>query len=310
MPESFIHLHTHSAYSLAEGAIQTKDLVKLCAKEGMPALAVTDTNNMFGALEFAMEAQKGGIQPIIGTQMSVGSEGHQLVLLAQTEEGYRNLCLLISDAYLQGDPQVNVHLDREKLRAHSKGLICLTGGAKGAAAQFLVHGQKEQADAEISELKKIFKDRLYVELQRHGLAEEDLSEGGLIELAYKHDIPLVATNDCYFSEPDIYEAHDALLCIADGRYVTEENRRKVTPEHYFKSADEMIELFKDVPEAIDNTVVIAQRCSYLLQAISPILPAFETEGGRSEFEELAAQAEEGLEWRLKNFVTGEAEPYR
>jgi DNA polymerase III subunit alpha len=262
MPESFIHLHTHSAYSLAEGAIQTKDLVKLCAKEGMPALAVTDTNNMFGALEFAMEAQKGGIQPIIGTQMSVGSEGHQLVLLAQTEEGYRNLCLLISDAYLQGDPQVNVHLDREKLRAHSKGLICLTGGAKGAAAQFLVHGQKEQADAEISELKKIFKDRLYVELQRHGLAEEDLSEGGLIELAYKHDIPLVATNDCYFSEPDIYEAHDALLCIADGRYVTEENRRKVTPEHYFKSADEMIELFKDVPEAIDNTVVIAQRCSY------------------------------------------------
>ena len=310
MPESFIHLHTHSAYSLAEGAIQTKDLVKLCAKEGMPALAVTDTNNMFGALEFAMEAQKGGIQPIIGTQMTVGSEGHQLVLLAQTEEGYRNLCLLISDAYLQGDPQVNVHLDREKLRAHCKGLICLTGGAKGAAAQFLVHGQKEQADAEISELKKIFKDRLYIELQRHGLPEEDLSEGGLIELAYKHDIPLVATNDCYFSEPDIYEAHDARLCIADGRYVTEENRRKVTPEHYFKSADEMIELFKDVPEAIDNTVVIAQRCSYLLQAISPILPAFETEGGRSEFEELAAQAEEGLEWRLKNFVTSEAEPYR
>ena len=310
MPESFIHLHTHSAYSLAEGAIQTKDLVKLCAKEGMPALAVTDTNNMFGALEFAMEAQKGGIQPIIGTQITVGNEGHQLVLLAQTEEGYRNLCLLISDAYLQGDPQVNVHLDREKLRAHSKGLICLTGGAKGAAAQFLVHGQKEQAEVEILELKKIFKDRLYIELQRHGLPEEDLSEGGLTELAYKHDIPLVATNDCYFSEPDIYEAHDALLCIADGRYVTEENRRKVTPEHYFKSADEMIELFKDVPEAIDNTIVIAQRCSYLLQAISPILPAFETEGGRSEFEELAAQAEEGLEWRLKNFVTGEAEPYR
>ena len=310
MPESFVHLHVHSAYSLAEGAIQIKDLVKLCGKEGMPAVAVTDTNNLFGALEFAMEAQKGGVQPIIGAQVAVGPDGHQLVLLVQTEQGYRNLCLLLSDAYLQGDPQAQVRLLKEKLKEHNTGLICLTGGSKGAAAQFLFHGQKDKAEAEILGLMDIFGDRLYIELQRHGWVEEDQSEGGLIELAYKHDIPLVATNDCYFSDPDIYEAHDALLCIADGRYVTEENRRKVTPEHYFKSADEMAELFSDLPEAIANTVVIARRCSFLLEAISPILPAFKTKGGRSEFEELTAQAEEGLEWRLENFVTSDPKPYR
>jgi DNA polymerase-3 subunit alpha len=310
MPESFVHLHVHSAYSLAEGAIQTKDLVKLCQKKKMPAVAVTDTNNLFGALEFAMEAQKAGIQPIIGAQVDVGEEGHQLVLLVQTEEGYRNLCLILSDAYLQGDPQKKVHITKEKLAEFNAGLICLSGGPKGATAQNLFHGQGEQAEAEILSLKEIFHDRLYIELQRHGWAEEDQSEAGLIDLAYKHNIPLVATNDCYFADPDVYEAHDALLCIADGRYVTEENRRRVTEEHYFKSADDMIDLFEDIPEAINNTVVIAQRCSYLLKAINPILPAFETEGGRTEFEELEAQAKEGLEWRLKNFVTGEAEPYR
>ncbi len=309
MPESFIHLHAHSAYSLAEGAIQTKNLVKLCAKEKMPAVAVTDTNNLFGALEFAMEAQKAGIQPIIGTQINVGTEEHQLVLLVQTEEGYRNLCLLLSDAYLQGDPQAKVHLTKEKLKTYNKGLICLTGGSKGAVAQFLFHGQKEQAETELLELKDVFGDRLYIELQRHGWVEEDQSEGGVIDLAYKYNIPLVATNDCYFATEDVYEAHDALLCIADGRYVTEDTRRKVTPDHYFKSADEMIELFKDVPEAIHNTVVIAQRCAFLLQPINPILPAFETEAGRTEFEELAAQAHEGLEWRLKNFVTTDPQPY-
>ncbi|MGB4058326.1 MAG: DNA polymerase III subunit alpha [Alphaproteobacteria bacterium] len=309
---SFVHLHVHSAYSLAEGAIQVKKLVKACGAEKMPAVAVTDTNNLFGALEFAMEAKKSGIQPIIGVQVEVGSEGHQLVLLVQTEEGYRNLCLLLSDAYLQGDPQAKVHITKEKLTEHAAGLICLTGGSKGALSNFVCHGQVEKAEAEIQFLKSIFKDRLYIELQRHGWPEEDQSEGGLIDLAFKHDIPLVATNDCYFTKPSEHEAHDALMCIAEGRYVTEENRRKVTPEHYFKSAEDMAALFEDVPEAISNTLVIARRCSFLLEPINPILPAFDTKGGRSEFEELAAQAREGLEWRLENFVKESAEhqPYR
>lgn len=318
MPQpGFVHLHLHSAYSLAEGAIKVKDLIKLCLKRGMPAVAVTDTNNLFGAMEFALEAQKSGIQPIIGIQAAVGDEAHQLVLLVQTETGYRNLCTLISSAYMNSDPQGRVSVSKEVLAERQEGLICLTGGSKGPIAQLLYHGQTDAAEAELLALKNIFGNRLYIELQRHGLEAEDKTEEALIDLAYKHDVPLVATNDCYFADPLSYEAHDALLCIAEGRYITETDRRKATPDHYFKSPKEMNELFWDIPEAIQNTLVIAQRCSFLLQPVNPILPAYATEGGRTEFEELAAQATEGLEWRLKNFVfltRGQSEeiekPYR
>ncbi|MCB1532398.1 MAG: DNA polymerase III subunit alpha [Alphaproteobacteria bacterium] len=312
----FVHLHVHSAYSLAEGAIKTKDLIKLCKAQAMPAVAVTDSNNMFGALEFAIEAKNNGVQPIIGVQLLIGDAEknettHQLVLLAQNEAGYRNLCKLVSDAYLLGEDNAQIAVKAEELKTHADGVICLTGGPKGALVQKLFHHQDEAAESELLSLKEIYGDRLYIELQRHGWEEEDATEERLIDLAYKHDVPLVATNDCYFKTRKGYQAHDALLCIAEGRYVTEDDRRKVTPEHYFKSAAEMIELFSDVPEAVQNTVVIAQRCSYLLEPINPILPAFETEGGRSEVEELKAQSEAGLKWRLKNFVGDSAEhkPY-
>lgn len=298
----FIHLHTHSAYSLAEGAIRVKELIKLCCKHNMPAVAVTDSRNLFGALEFALEAANNGVQPIIGCQVNLGREGHQLVLLVQSEEGYRNLSKLVSDAFLNSDPTEIAHMEWDALAADADGLICLTGGVKGPVAQYLLHNQSKQAEEALKRLKKIFGNRLYVELQRHGWADEDRCEEALIDLAYKHDVPLVATNDCYFPNRTMYEAHDALLCIAEGRYVTEDDRRKVTPEHYFKSPAEMAKLFEDLPEAIDNTVVIARRCSFLLNTIDPILPPFDTEGGRSEVEELRDQAAKGLEWRLENFV--------
>lgn len=277
----FIHLHVHSAYSLAEGAIPVKDLVKLCVKNKMPAVAVTDTNNLFGALEFAMEAKKSGIQPIIGAQVQIGEHKHKAVLLVQTPAGYQNLSKLISDAYMQSDNDGRAVLSLDTLRDHNDGLICLC------------------RDRQIfTELYSIFKDRFYIALERHGLPQEKQSEDGLIDFAYEYNIPLVATNDCYFADKKSYEAHDALLCIAEGRYVTETDRRKVTPEHYFKSAELMAKLFEDVPEAIQNTLVIAQRCSFLLEPINPILPAFETQAGRTEVEELRAQAEDGLKWRL------------
>lgn len=306
----FVHLHVHSAYSLAEGAIKVKDLVKMCKQAKMPAVAVTDSNNMFGAMEFALEAKANGVQPIIGTQLLVGDDGHQLVLLAQNEVGYRNLCKLVSDAYLLGEDGGAVAVKPSELKGHSDGLICLTGGPKGSVVQNLFHGQNDKAEEDLLFLKDIYGDRLYVELQRHGWAEEDATEERLIDLAYKHDIPLVATNDCYFKERDGYHAHDALLCIAEGRYITEDDRRKVTPEHYFKTPHEMMEIFADVPEAINNTLVIAQRCSYLLEPIAPILPAFQTEEGRTEVQELKAQAEAGLRWRIDNFVeTDDEQPY-
>ena len=298
----FIHLRTHSAYSLAEGAIKVKDLVKLCVANDMPAAAVTDTSNMFGAMEFALEAAKNGVQPILGVQALYTQDEYQLVLLAQNEKGFRNLSRLISDAYMGGDDASKPVISKEELKEFSEGVICLSGGPQGPVNHHLLHKQNYKAQEELSFLKQCFGDRLYIEVQRHGLPEEDATEEALIDLAYKHDIPLVATNDCYFTDRAAHEAHDALLCISEGRYVTEEDRRKVTPEHYFKSSEEMTELFEDLPEAIQNTAVIAQRCSYLLKPIDPLLPPFETEGGRSEIEELKAQAKEGLDWRLENFV--------
>ncbi|MGH1377367.1 MAG: DNA polymerase III subunit alpha [Alphaproteobacteria bacterium] len=302
MKQQFVHLHLHSAYSLAEGAIKIGDLIKLCSAQSMPAVAVTDTNNLFGAMEFALSASKAGVQPIFGCQVSVGNDEHQLVLLAQSEVGYKNLCKIVSSSYINDNENVEVTTTHEILETHSDGIICLSGGMKGAIAQAVSHGQMDKAEQELLLLNRIFKDHFYIEIQRHGLPEEDKVEDEIIDLAYTHDIPLVATNDCYFRDMGAYEAHDALLCIADGRYISEEDRRRVTPEHYFKSSREMIALFEDIPEAIQNTVVIAQRCSYLLKTIDPILPPFETESKRPEKDELEVQSKDGLEWRLNKFV--------
>ena len=301
MKQNFIHLHVHSAYSLAEGAIKVKDLVKRCVQNRMPAVAVTDTNNMFGAMEFALEASKSGLQPIFGCQITIEGDS-ELILLAQNEAGYKNLCKIISSSYMGGDSQGEVSASHEILKKYNEGIIALSGGTKGAIASHLIHGQKDKAEQELIRMKDIFADNFYIELQRHGLADERKIEDAIIDLAYKHDVPLVATNDCYFKDLDAHEAHDALLCISEGRYISEEDRRKVTKEHYFKSAQEMIKLFADIPEAIQNTLVIAQRCSYLLEPIAPILPPFETESKRPEAEELEFQSREGLKWRLDKFV--------
>ncbi len=296
----FIHLHVHSAYSLAEGAIKVKDLLEACVSQAMPAVAVTDSSNMFGALEFAIEARKSGVQPILGAQILYTEEEYQLALLVQNEQGYLNLSRLLSDAYMEGDDASKPFISREALKRYADGLICLSGGSKGPVNQMLLHKQNDKAESEFLYLKECFGNRFYSEIQRHGWREEEATEDAVLDLSYQHDVPLVATNDCYFLEQKSYEAHDALLCISEGRYVSEDDRRKVTPEHYFKSADAMEKLFADLPEAIQNTAIIAQRCSYLLEPIDPILPAFETVGTRTEFEELKAQSEEGLSWRLSH----------
>lgn len=301
----FVHLHVHTAYSLAEGAIQAKALVKSVAADGAPAVAMTDTNNMFGGLEFAMAGADAGVQPILGMQLemkAVDGARSELVLLVQNEEGYRNLCWIVSEAFMKSDDAEKPAALWSYLDDHSDGLICLTGGYRGPIGRALLAGQKDQAEEATLRLKKLFADRLYVEIQRHHLEDENAIEDAFIDLAYKHDLPLVATNDCYFATRDMHTAHDALLCIADARYVTEEDRRKETPHHYLKSQAEMKELFADLPEAILNTSVIAQRCHYLLKPIDPILPPFDTGEGRDETEELRVQSVEGLEWRLENYV--------
>ncbi|MCH8212452.1 MAG: DNA polymerase III subunit alpha [Proteobacteria bacterium] len=308
----FVHLRVHSAYSLAEGAIHVKDLVTLCRDARMPAVAVTDTNNLFGALEFSSACAAAGVQPIIGCQLSIARQDiragrrdgerattNALVLLVQNEGGYRNLLKLLSQAYLSADDP-NVTL--AALEERADGLIALTGGPAGPVGTLLAEGQGAAAEDVLGRLAGAFPGRLYVELQRHGLDAEESIEPALLDLAYKHDLPLVATNEAFFATRDMYEAHDALICISAGAYLSQTDRRRLTPEHSFKGAEEMRALFADLPEAVDNTVVVARRCAFMVRAADPILPAYDCGEGRSEEDELRAQAVSGLEKRVQSQV--------
>jgi DNA polymerase-3 subunit alpha len=305
----FIHLRTNSEYSLLEGALRLKKLPGLCADAKMPAMALTDTNNMFAALEYSIAMSSAGIQPIIGCQVDVtfvenrpGEKARApapVVVLAQTETGYENLMKLNSCLYIENRnqlPQVTV----DQLAQYGADIICLTGGSNGPVGQLLQAGQVPAAQVLMDRLAGIFGDRLYVELQRHpvdgGLPEpERLTERPFVEMAYAMGLPLVATNDVYFPATKMYEAHDALICIADGAYVDQqEGRRRLTPQHYFKSQAEMATLFADLPEALENTVEIAKRCAFQTYRRDPILPKFADD----EVAELRRQAEEGLRYRL------------
>ncbi len=302
----FIHLRVHTAYSLLEGAIPVKKLIALAQKYKMPAVAMTDTGNLFGALEFSLAARESGIQPILGCQIQVTSssadqkdETDTLVLLAQNLEGYRNLLKIVSYTYLNENGFAAPQISFETLKPWSEGLIALTGGLNGGLAKRLLRGL--DGKDYLQTLQSLFKDRLYIEISRQGVQtpEEHKLEELLINLAYTHDLPLVATNEAFFPESPLYEAHDALLCIAEGTYVNEKERKRLTPDHCFKSSEEMEALFADLPEAIANTHVIAQRCHFLLKAINPILPSFPCD---DEKEELRKQARLGLEERLNRHV--------
>jgi DNA polymerase-3 subunit alpha len=305
----FIHLRVHTEYSLLEGAVRLKKLPGLCKASGMPAVAVTDTNNMFSALEFSVTASGEGLQPIIGCQVDLKylelQPGEKpkapapLVLLAQSEAGYENLMRLNSCLYLTkpGElPQVTL----DELEEFSADVICLSGGPDGPVGMLLQAGQRPAAQAMMDRLKGMFGDQLYVELQRHpgenGLPQnERATERGFVEMAYAMELPLVATNDVYFPKTDMYEAHDALICISEGAYVDQQqDRRRLTPQHYFKTPEEMATLFADLPEALENTVEIAKRCAFMAYRRDPILPKFADD----EVAELRRMANDGLQARL------------
>jgi DNA polymerase III subunit alpha len=320
----FVHLRVKSIYSLLEGALRPKELASLAREHAMPAVAVTDVNNLFGTYEISDALAKQGVQPIVACLLSVDlHEAGQIVragpkpkpplllLFVQNEAGYRNLAKLLSAAYLAAAPGDWPHVGWDRLEEHAEGLIALTGGPGGPLNALILDRQFDAVEALLKRLSHIFPDRLYVELQRHGLPEEREAEGPLIDLAYAHRLPLAATNDVHFATADMFEAHDALLCIADGTYVGQEGRRRLTPEHRFKSAQEMALQFADLPEAIENTVEIARRCAFRPKKRSPILPPFAPESGLAPAEELRAQAEAGLARRLKEHgLFAEEQVYR
>ena len=304
---AFVHLRVRSAYSLLEGAIRAGDVPGLAAKNAMPAVALTDRANLFGALEFSQVTKDTGVQPIVGCALPVSGLGAgvggrwarspTLTLLVQNEAGWLNLMALSSSAYLGAEGGEPVVLWRA-LADRSEGLLLLSGGPDGPVDPLLAAGKTAEAHAAMEAMQDAFGDRFYVELQRHGLPAEARAERGLVDFAYAREVPLVATNDVYFATADMYRAHEALLCIADGSYLGQQDRRRVTPEHYFKSAGAMRETFADLPEACDNTLDIARRCAFLVKKRDPILPRFSTGAGRSEDDELAYQARAGLKGRL------------
>ncbi|WP_421935588.1 DNA polymerase III subunit alpha [Phenylobacterium sp.] len=306
--EGFVHLRVRSAYSLLEGAIKADKIGGLAKGDGMPAVGLADRANLFGALEFSVATKGEGVQPIIGCALPVSGIGEALperwaktptvMLIAQNERGYLNLCDLSSIAYLEIDASEEPHVPWAKVCELSEGLILLSGGPDGPVDHLFAAGKIDEGRAVLAEMKRVFGDRFYVELQRHGAPSEPAAEAGLVSFAYEEDVPLVATNDVYFKNAQAYAAHDVLLCIADGAFVGQDERRRVTPEHGFKSAAEMRALFADLPEACDNTLDIARRCAFMVNKRDPLLPRFPGSDGRTEDEELAHQAREGLKLRI------------
>jgi len=319
--QPFVHLKVHSAYSLLEGALTIQRLAALARADDAPALALTDTDNLFGALEFSETLAKAGVQPIIGMTLSLafaskaqtpgpGTDPHRrradgrIALLAKDAQGYANLMGLSTEAHFAASETGEVVTDIADLASRAEGLIALSGGLEGPIDASLAEGNIELARFQAEQLKNIFGDRFYIELQRHGLPQQRTVEPLLLELAYDLDLPIVATNEPYFATAEDFEAHDALLCIAAGSYVAVDDRRRLSPEHYFKTSDEMRALFADLPEALDSTVEIARRCAYRPLKRKPILPPFlspdaaSSAGDGTEAEELRRQSEQGLKERL------------
>ena len=256
----FVHLRVHSAYSLLEGAMKMPALTEKIAAMGFPAVAVTDTSTMFGAKAFSAMAPKCGVKPILGTQMYLRNpdaddvlkskgkivEPDKIVLLVQNQAGYMNIIKLMQQSYLGGltsmaeKPQITL----EDLKKYNEGLIVLTAGADGQAGRLILENRIDEAEDFILQLKEVYGDRLYMEISRIGLDKEAKTEPVFLDFAYKHNIPLVATNEAFFFDAEMYEAHDALVCIAMGEYVANENRPHYSPNQRLKTTTEMLELFK------------------------------------------------------------------
>lgn len=279
----------------------------------VPACAITDRGNLFGGKCFSKYAADEGIKPILGAELSLHnddsenlslSKGRELepdriILLVQNETGYKSLMKLFHRYYLDNMessifPQINMH----DLQEHSAGLICLTGGYEGPLGRLILQNRKADAEKKLTELKEIFGDRLYIEISRVGYEEEKLTEPTFVEFAYKLNIPLVATNDVFFFDESMHEAHDALICIAAGEYVADDNRKKYLPTNCWRSEETMVELFKDIPEAVENTVLIAKRCNYLSEKVEALLPIFICPDGKTQDEFITEEAYKGLHERM------------
>lgn len=318
----FVHLRVHTAYSLSEGAMLVPKLIHKLHDQGVPAIAVTDTANMFGGKAFSKYASDEGVKPILGCQFYLRNpdaddvlkakgrvvEPDKIVLLVMNESGYQNIMKLMKRSYLDNPKQgEKAQLKMSDLEELNGGLIALTAGVEGQIGRLLLENRKAEAEEVVVKLREIFADRLYMEISRIGLETEQKTEDDFIDFAYKYNIPLVATNEAFFFDADMYEAHDALICIAAGEYVANDDRKKYSPNNRLRSTEEMVELFKDLPEAVQSTVNIAARCNYLSQKVDPLLPIFECPEGKTQDEFITEQAYKGLKQRMEAQVYNDSQ---
>jgi len=305
----FVPLRVFSSYTMLEGAIDPKAIAKLAKERAFPAIAICDRNGLYGTIAFAAACRDAGVQPIIGAFLGVAREEggaiDALALYAQDEAGWNNLCHLVSAAHLDRPPELDPHVRLADLEGRTQGLIALTAAGEGALARLLADDKTEAAQAYAERLQALFPGRLYIELARRGVAVEDAAEDALVELAYAHDLPLVASNPANYAEPGFFAAHDAMLCIANSTHIDAPDRLRSSQQAWVKSAPMMAELFADLPEAVANTLVVAQRCAFAPPKRKPILPSLagDTEG---EARMLAEDARRGLEARLAPY--GEMSP--
>ena len=306
MFNEFVHLRLHSEYSLVDGLVRIKPLTKKVAEIGMPAVALTDFNNFFGLVKFYKAAQAVGVKPILGADLLVldeDGEGNptQLVLLIADEQGYKNLTRLISKAYQAGQRQGIPYIRRSWLAEFSAGLIALSGGRHGEIGMALVSGRQTDAEQLLIEFMGLFPDRFYLELQRTGRSGEESYLHAAVELAGQLSCPVVATNDVRFIDAGEFEAHEARVCIHEGRALDDPRRERRYSEHqYLRTPDEMAELFSDIPEALQNTVEIAKRCSLDLRLGEYFLPDYPIPDGMTINEFFIEVSEDGLRERLES----------
>jgi DNA polymerase-3 subunit alpha len=304
----FAHLHVHSEYSFLDGMCRPRELAQRTRELGMTAVALTDHGGLFGAVPFYKAALEEGVKPILGCEVYVAPEGRfvkkagprgeaggHLLLLAETDEGYRNLLQLSTKGYLEGfyyKPRV----DRELLSEYHRGLVALSACLKGDVAQALVAGAWDRADRLVGEYADLFgPENFFLELQDHGLAEQHRVNRGVLDLAARHNLKLVATNDVHYVHATDSRAHDVLLCIQTGKNLTDPGRMRFeTDQVYLKSAEEMAELFAETPAAVAETVNVAERCTVELEFGRVRLPRFDVPGGLSAAEYLEQAAREGL----------------
>ena len=304
MEARFVHLHLHSEYSLSDGLVRVKPLVKAAAAAGMPAVAVTDKTNLFCLVRFYKAALAAGIKPIAGTEVAVqdpenSAEPHRLVLLVQDAAGYKNLTRLISRAYLEGQHQGVAQVQRDWVLAANQGLIALSGGVGGDVGRALVGGHRGDAEARIDAWLGAFGDRYYLELTRTGREGEAECIEASVDLAIAKGVPVVATNDVVFLRGEDFDAHEVRTCIHGGWTLADKRRPRLhAPEQYLRAPKEMALLFSDLPEALENTVEIAKRCNLELELGKNYLPAWPVPEGLTIDELFAEESRKGLEWRL------------